>query len=69
MSYRLLDVNGKPISRKARTKRQPATRMERGVMLYHYEIVVATLQVDGKYGYTRRRFWLPDDRAADDKER
>ena len=69
MSYSLLDVNGKPIHCKARSKRQPATRMDRGVTLYHYEIVVAILGEGGRYRYQKRRFWLPGDFAAADRER
>jgi hypothetical protein len=69
VSRRPIDINGRPIPRKSRSKRQPAVRLERGVELRHYEIVVATLGAEGKYIYARRRFWLPDDRAAEDKER
>ncbi len=69
MSFHRLDAKGKPIPRKGRTTREPATREERGVTLYHYEIVVAVSVAPGKYQYKKRRYWLPDDNAADEAER
>lgn len=69
MAFHQLDENGKPISKKTRTSRKPATRKERGIPMFHYMIVVSIPQKNGKYKFIRRRFWLPDDEAARNKER
>lgn len=69
MSYRRLDENGTPLPRSGRITRRPAQRQERGQPLYHYEIVVAIAAEGGKWKYLKRRYWLPDDTAAQIKER
>lgn len=69
MSFRRLDAKGKPIPRDGRSMRRPAEKLIRGVPHFHYEISGAIPQADGKRLQYRKRFWLPDDRAADAKER
>lgn len=69
MSYRKLDANHIPLPRKRRTKREAATRLERDVTLYHYEITYVLSLGGGKRKHVRRRFWLPGDVAAAAKER
>lgn len=69
MSYRKLDIKGKPIPRNSRSIRKPAERMVGGVPHYHYEIFVTIKQQDGKSREIRKRFWLADDQAAENKQR
>ncbi len=69
MSYRQLDAKGKPIPRDGRSTRKPAEKMIGGKPHYHYEIAGAISQPGGKRLQYRKRFWLPDDHAADAKER
>ncbi len=69
MSYRRLDAKGKPIPRNSRSIRKPAERMIRGIPHYHYEIFVTIKQQNGKSREIRKRFWLADDREAEDKQR
>ena len=69
MSYRKLDAKGKPIPRDGRSIRRPAEQMINGKTHFQYEIAGAIPQPDGKRLQYRKRFWLPDDHAADAKER
>ena len=69
MSFRKLDIKGKPIPRNSRSIRKPAERMIRGIPHFHYEIFVTIKQQDGKSREIRKRFWLADDREAEDKQR
>ncbi len=69
MAFYKLDAKGKTIPKKGRTTREPVTKKERGKTLYHYEIYVAIPQPDGKARQIRKRYWLPDDIAAQEKQR
>ncbi len=67
MAYHRLDVNGKPI--KPRSRQKEAERIEGGKSLYHYAIIVALKQDDGKYKHIRRHAWLPGDAEAEEYQR
>lgn len=69
MSYRRLDDKGKPLPAKGRTSRKAAVKRIHGVPHHHYEIYVSILQENGRNKYVRRRYWLPGDAEAEDKER
>lgn len=69
MAFYKLDAKGKTIPKKGRTGREPVTKKERGKTLYHYEIYVAIPQPGDKTKQIRKRFWLPDDIAAQEKQR
>lgn len=69
MAYCRLDDNGKPVRRKGRIRSEPATRWERGVELFHYEIYISIAGSEGKKKQVRRRYWLENDVEAKAKER
>lgn len=69
MAFYKLDAKGKRIPNKGRTGREPVTKKERGKTLYHYEIYVSIPQPGDKTKQIRKRFWLPDDIAAQEKQR
>lgn len=69
MSYHRLDVKGRPIPNKGRSKREPAKRLVHDKEHYNYEIVIVFPLPGGKRRYVRRRYWLPDDAAAEAKQR
>lgn len=71
MSYHRLDAKNKPLPRKGqgRTSREPATKRIGGQECYRYEIIFTVSAGGGKRRFAKRRFWLPNDEAAEHKQR
>lgn len=69
MSIKRIDSKGRVVSSKGKPKTRLAEKVINGVPHYHYEIYVAISQDKGKKTQIRKRYWLPDDLTAEEKER